>query len=66
MCFILCYFDIIIFDSIEEGVTYRVERDEQTGYEQKVVIESKNKRKVPILRIVDKDENRFLLFVYVG
>jgi DNA-directed RNA polymerase subunit beta' len=51
------YDGIIIFDSIEEGVTYRVERDEQTGYEQKVVIESKNKRKVPILRIVDKDEN---------
>lgn len=51
------YDGIIMYDSIEDGVTYRVERDEQTGYEQKVVIESKNKRKVPILRIVDKDEN---------
>jgi len=51
------YDGIIMFDNVEDGVTYRVERDEQTGYEQKVVIESKNKRKVPILRIVDKDEN---------
>ena len=51
------YDGIIVFDNVEEGVTYRVERDEQTGYEQKVVIESKNKRKVPVLRIVDKDEN---------
>jgi len=51
------YDGIIMFENVEDGVTYRVERDEQTGYEQKVVIESKNKRKVPILRIVDKDEN---------
>jgi DNA-directed RNA polymerase subunit beta' len=44
------------FDNVEEGVTFRVERDEQTGYEQKVVIESKNKRKVPIISIVDQDD----------
>jgi DNA-directed RNA polymerase subunit beta' len=33
------------FENIEEGLTYRLERDEQTGYEQKVVIESKIKKK---------------------
>jgi len=41
------------FDSIDEGVTFRVERDDQTGFAEKVIIESKNKRKIPIIRIVD-------------
>ncbi|NBO94126.1 MAG: DNA-directed RNA polymerase subunit beta', partial [Planctomycetia bacterium] len=40
------------FDSIEEGVTYRVERDDQTGFSEKVIIESKNKRKIPVISIV--------------
>jgi len=43
------------FESIEEGVTYRIERDDQTGFAEKVIIESKNKRKIPIIRIVDKN-----------
>ncbi len=43
------------FDSIEEGVTFRVERDEQTGFSEKVIIESKNKRKVPMIFIVSPD-----------
>ncbi len=40
------------FESIEEGVTFRLERDDQTGYAEKVVIESKNKKKIPVIRIV--------------
>ena len=40
------------FDDLEEGVTYRVERDDQTGYAEKVIIESKNKKKIPVIRIV--------------
>ncbi len=43
------------FDSIEEGITYRIERDDQTGYAEKVIIETKNKKKIPTIRIVDKD-----------
>jgi DNA-directed RNA polymerase subunit beta' len=43
----------ILFDNIEEGVTYRVESDEQTGYHDKVVIESRSKSKNPIIHIVD-------------
>jgi len=46
---------IIQFDSIEEGVTFRTERDEQTGYTDKIIIESKNKRKIPTVRIVNVD-----------
>ena len=40
------------FEAIEEGVTYRVERDEQTGYAEKVIIESKAKKKIPTIRIM--------------
>ena len=43
------------FDSIEEGVTFRIERDDQTGYAEKVIVESKNKKKIPTIKIVDKD-----------
>ena len=49
------YEGIAQFDSIEEGVTIRSERDEQTGNEEKVVIESKNRRKIPVINIVDTD-----------
>ncbi|MEN0004125.1 MAG: DNA-directed RNA polymerase subunit beta' [Bacteroidota bacterium] len=43
------------FDSIEEGVTFRVERDDQTGFAEKVIVESKNKRKIPTIKIVSPD-----------
>jgi DNA-directed RNA polymerase subunit beta' len=40
------------FEDIEEGVTYRVERDDQTGYAEKVITESKNKKKIPVIKII--------------
>ncbi|MEZ4980447.1 MAG: hypothetical protein R2769_02455 [Saprospiraceae bacterium] len=43
------------FDSIEEGATFRVERDDATGYAEKVIIEAKNKRKVPTIKIVSPE-----------
>ncbi len=43
------------FDSIEEGSTFRVERDDQTGYAEKVIVEAKNKKKIPFIHVVDKD-----------
>jgi DNA-directed RNA polymerase subunit beta' len=39
------------FANIEEGVTYRVESDEQTGYHDKVVIENRSKAMNPIIHI---------------
>lgn len=42
----------IRFDSIIDGITYREEADEQTGHREKVVIETKDKNKIPSL-IVD-------------
>ncbi len=45
----------ISFENILEGVTYRVESDEQTGYNEKVIIESRIKAKNPFIKILDKD-----------
>ncbi|HFA50546.1 MAG TPA: DNA-directed RNA polymerase subunit beta' [Bacteroidetes bacterium] len=46
---------IIEFESIEEGVTYRIERDDQTGYSEKVIIERRNKKIIPAIRIMSPD-----------
>jgi len=40
------------FEDIKEGITFRVERDEQTGYAEKVIVESKNKKMIPTIKIV--------------
>lgn len=44
---------IVKYHNLEEGGAYRMERDDQTGFSEKVVIESKNKRKIPSIAIVD-------------
>ncbi len=41
----------VIFDNIIEGVTFREEADEQTGHREKVVIESRDKTKIPALGV---------------
>jgi DNA-directed RNA polymerase subunit beta' len=43
----------VVFDSILEGITYREEIDEQTGFAEKVIIESRDKKKNPVIHIVD-------------
>lgn len=45
----------ISFENIIEGVTFRVESDEQTGYNEKVIIESRSKSKNPSIKIMDRD-----------
>ncbi|MBN2486653.1 MAG: DNA-directed RNA polymerase subunit beta' [Bacteroidales bacterium] len=42
----------IAFESVQEGVTYKEESDEQTGYKEKVIIESRDKTKNPIIKIL--------------
>ncbi len=44
-----------VFNNIIEGLTYRVESDEQTGYQDKVVIESRSKSKNPNISILNAD-----------
>ncbi|MCF8450675.1 MAG: DNA-directed RNA polymerase subunit beta' [Taibaiella sp.] len=47
------------FDSIIEGVTYREEADEQTGHREKVVIETKDKTKIPSIIIEGKEHKTY-------
>lgn len=42
------------FENIIEGVTFREESDEQTGHKEKVTIESRDKTRIPSIRVVDK------------
>jgi DNA-directed RNA polymerase subunit beta' len=46
----------IKFENIEQGVTYQVEVDEQTGYQEKVITESRNKKLIPTLLIMGSGE----------
>ncbi len=43
----------VAFANIIEGQTYRVESDEQTGYKDKVIIESRSKSKNPTISILN-------------
>ena len=47
----------IVFENIEQGLTYQVEIDEQTGFQEKVISESRNKKLIPTLSIADKKGN---------
>ncbi len=42
----------IKYENIEQGVTYQVEIDEQTGFQEKVISESRNKKLIPTLHII--------------
>ncbi len=45
------------YENIEQGVTYQVEIDEQTGFQEKVISESRNKKLIPTLHIDDAKGN---------
>jgi DNA-directed RNA polymerase subunit beta' len=49
------------FDNVIEGITYREEADEQTGHREKVVIETKDKTKIPTLIVEGKDVKQYNL-----
>jgi DNA-directed RNA polymerase subunit beta' len=51
----------IHFDNVIEGVTFREESDEQTGHRDKVVIETKDKSKIPSIRIEGKEIKMYTL-----
>ncbi|XCI75569.1 MAG: DNA-directed RNA polymerase subunit beta' [Flavobacteriales bacterium] len=43
----------VVYEHIEQGLTYQVEIDEQTGFQEKVISEVRNKKLIPTLKIVD-------------
>jgi len=47
----------VSYENIDQGVTYQVEIDEQTGFQEKVISESRNKKLIPTLLVKNsKDE----------
>ena len=48
----------IKFENIIEGFTYRDEADEQTGHREKVVIESKDKTRIPTIVLEGSRDNK--------
>jgi DNA-directed RNA polymerase subunit beta' len=44
------------FESIEDGITFREESDEQTGFREKVIIDTKDKTKNPAVGVYTKDK----------
>lgn len=51
----------ITFESLLEGITYRDEADEQTGHREKVVIETKDKTKLPVIIVEGKEKKSYNL-----
>jgi len=45
---------VVSFDAIEEGITYREEFDEQTGFQESVIIETRDKTKNPAIVVKGK------------
>ncbi len=48
----------VVFKDIIEGLSFRVESDEQTGFEEKVMIERKDKTLNPTISIVNKKDEQ--------
>jgi DNA-directed RNA polymerase subunit beta' len=46
----------IVYENIIDGITFREENDEVTGYGEKVIIETKDKTKSPSIKIMGKDK----------
>ena len=44
------------FENMDEGITYKVESDEQTGFSELVIIESHDRTKSPSINIMQGDE----------
>jgi len=41
----------VVFENIEQGSTFQLEIDEQTGFQEKVISESRNKKLIPTLKV---------------
>ena len=46
-----------LYENVIDGVTYHEERDEQTGLSERVIIESKDRTKNPVIKIIDKNDD---------
>ena len=45
------------YEDIIDGITFREETDEQTGHREKVIIDTRDKKKIPTINLLDKKGN---------
>ena len=48
---------VATFDAVLEGITFREESDEQTGHREKVIIDTRDKTKNPVIQVADNKGN---------
>jgi DNA-directed RNA polymerase subunit beta' len=46
----------VAFEQIEEGITYKIESDEQTGFQEKIIIDSRDRTKIPVIKVMSGKE----------
>ncbi|WP_185869478.1 DNA-directed RNA polymerase subunit beta' [Blattabacterium cuenoti] len=52
----------ISYEHLEQGVTFQIEIDEQTGFQEKVITEVRNKNLIPTLKILDEDNKELKIY----
>jgi DNA-directed RNA polymerase subunit beta' len=52
----------LMFEDVIEGINYKDEVAAQTGFSEKIIIETKDKSKIPVAKIIDK--NKEVLAIY--
>ena len=52
----------VAFDNVIEGITYREESDEQTGFREKVITETRDKTKNPEIKILAKNNEPLKIY----
>ncbi|WP_341651469.1 DNA-directed RNA polymerase subunit beta' [Blattabacterium cuenoti] len=53
---------IISYQHLEQGVTFQVEIDEQTGFQEKVITEVRNKNFIPTLKIINEKNEELKVY----
>ncbi len=46
---------VVQYENVIEGLTFRIEQDSTTGYQEKVIVEAKKKRMIPTVHIVSPE-----------
>ena len=52
----------LLYENMLENITYKVESDETTGLKEKIIIESKDKTKVPAAYIIDDNDEALKMY----
>lgn len=49
---------VVAFENLVDGITFREEADEQTGHREKVIIETKDKSRIPSMNVAGKKDTK--------